>query len=131
MQVLTRPDLRSEDIMHIQGSMAIDVLMREKTDFMSKGLGVKITMGKPTEIADPNAWDPMNSWSTAREPARDFPRPSACSRQLCRLVCLWDHWRWNQDLSLVHKLAFWNPFVVVECPARPWCRVERLGPAST
>lgn len=54
------------------------------------------------------------------EPTRDQTNmgTSAFGQELCSLVCFKCPWQWEQDISLVNELAFWNPIPMVRCLAQ-------------
>lgn len=87
-------------------------------------------MRKPTETADWSSCEIMDSGTTAGEPTLYLTWPSTCGWQFCSLVCLWDPQQSDQDLSLMHKLTFWSPFLRVGYLAQPGCSGEGLGPVS-
>lgn len=59
-----------------------------------------------------------DSWGVCMGPTRPFE----CAQQLHGIIFLRGPWQWNQDLPLVHELAFRNPSHMVRCHAQPWCR---------
>ena len=80
--------------------------------------GVKMMTGKFTQTAEPNSWELTNSRPIALESAWNEPtRPFACVRQLFSLIYLRGLWQWDQDLFLVHELAFLAliPYDVMSC----------------
>lgn len=68
---------------------------------MSKG--VKSMIRKPTETVNLSLWEPTDSELMTGEPALDQPGPMDVS------TFLWLE-QWDQVLSPVHELPFWNPF---------------------
>lgn len=76
---------------------------------------VKVITGEPAETIYLRLWLLMNSRSKAGEPTRDQTSAgtSAYGQELCSLVCFRGPRQWEQDLSLVNELAFWNPITMV------------------
>lgn len=77
---------------------------------MSKGEGVKTIMGKPVETAEPSLWELKKSRRTAVEPAWPELGPLLVGDS----CVAWS--AWDQDLSLVHKLAFGVHFLWCDAP---------------
>lgn len=73
---------------------------------MSKGEGVKTMMGKTVETAEPSSWELKNSRQIAVEPAWTELGPLLVGGSCVSWMAWGYSQQWDQDLSLVHELAF-------------------------
>lgn len=78
-RAFTQELIKADTEIHSQALVwTLGVLLKKgRKDCMEPG-EIKVMTEEPTETADLSLWEHMDSGPTVREPARDWPRSSAC-----------------------------------------------------